>query len=116
MPVNQIVGGNFQDILLNPLTNGYLTFELSTDETVTATSSTQVCSGMAIRIPLDGTGNVAVSPVYNLWPNDALTPTGSYYSVSAYSSKGQLVWGPFPQSVLSTPTPFDIGSWIPGKL
>ncbi len=112
--VNQISGGAFQDNEGNPLVNGYLLFQLNHDETVN--TNTQVCAGRIIKIPLDSSGNVVVSPSYSLWPNDVILPAGSFYFVSAYTASGQLVWGPSAQSVLSSPTPFDTGTWIPGKL
>jgi len=112
--VNQIVGGVFQDSEGNVLANGYLIFVLSQDGIVN--TSTRVCAGYEIRVPLNSSGSVASSPVQNLWPNDVLTPSGTFYTVSAYTASGQLVWGPNPQSVLHTPSPFDIGTWVPGKV
>lgn len=112
--VNQISGGSFVDSEGNTLANGYLLFQLVTDETVN--TSTQVCAGSTIKVPLDSSGNVVTSPTYSLWPNDVMTPSGSFYLVSAFTSKGQLVWGPNAQSVLSSPSPYNIGAWVPGKV
>ena len=112
--VNQIVGGLFQDSEGNVLANGYLLFVLNQDGIVN--TSVQVCAGYSIQVPLNSSGSVAASPVQNLWPTDVLTPSGNFYMVSAYSASGQLVWGPNPQSVLHTPSPFDLGTWIPGKV
>jgi hypothetical protein len=109
--VNQITGGAFNDSEGNVLANGYLIFELSQDEIVN--TSTQVCAGRQIRVQLDSSGNVPLSPVSNLWPNDVLTPSGSTYLIWAYSAKGQLVWGPNSLRVLSSPSPFDLGALIP---
>ena len=118
MAANQIIGGNFVDNEGNPLANGYLLFKLNMDELVEADPSIAVCSGRVIKIPLDSSGNVAASPVYNLWPNADLvdgSPT-NFYLVTAYTQFGQLVWGPLPQSILSSPSPFNIGAWVPGKI
>jgi hypothetical protein len=112
--VNQIIGGAFNDSQGGVLANGYLIFELNQDEKVN--TITQVCSGRQIKIPLDSNGSVPVSPVYNLWPNDVLVASGSFYLVSAYTSKGQLVWGPNAQSVLSSPSPYNLGAWIADKI
>jgi hypothetical protein len=49
-------------------------------------------------------------------PQAGSATTGTFYMVSAYSASGTLVWGPNPQSILSLPSPFDIGAWIPGKV
>jgi hypothetical protein len=112
--VNQITGGAFQDPEGNPLANGYLTFEISQAGLVN--TNTAVCSERLITVPLDSSGNVVVSTVYSLWPNDVITPSGTFYHVSAYTSKGQLVWGPNAQTVLSSPSPYNISVWIPGKI
>jgi hypothetical protein len=112
--VNSLTGGAFQDNEGNPLVNGYLQFQLNKDETVN--TNTQVCSGKVIQIPLDSNGNIITSPTYSLWPNDVLLAVGSFYFVSAYTASGQLVWGPNCQSVLSSPSPFNLSSWIPGKV
>lgn len=111
--VNQITGGSFLDSEGNPLANGYLKFQLAQDTIVN--SNTQICAGSIIKVPLDVNGNVVTSPVYSLWPNDVMTPSVTYYLVSAYTSNGQLVWGPSTQSVLSSPSPYNISVWVPGK-
>jgi hypothetical protein len=116
MPVNQIIDGTFQDIQANPLANGYLLFQLNQDGTTSDSSGdTLVCSQYTIKVPLDSNGNVVTSPTYSLWPNSLLSPSGSFYTVSAYSAKGQLVWGPFSQIIPTSPSPFNIGTWTPGK-
>jgi len=112
---NNVTGGLWQDTEGNLLSNGYLLFELSQDCIVNGT--TMVCAGFVINVPLDINGSVVSSP---LWPVDLLTPLYPnlplFYTVTAYSALGQKVWGPFPQSVLSTPSPYNIGLWIPGKV
>lgn len=108
---NQITGGGFQDALGNPLANGYMLFELSQDAQVNGT--TQIAAGFVVKVPLDGSGNIITSTAQSVWPNDVLSPTGTFYNVSVYSALGQLVWGPNPQQVLSSPSPFDIGVWVP---
>jgi hypothetical protein len=112
--VNQIVGGAFQDADGNLLANGYLTFELSADGV--ANTSTLVCSGLIIQILLDMFGDVVTTTAQNLYPNDGLTPSGTFYIVTAYTATGERVWGPNCQSILSTPSPFNISAWIPGKV
>jgi hypothetical protein len=110
---NILIGGGFSDILGNPLAFGYLTFELSDSAVVNTT--TQIVAGKTTRINLDADGNVAGSgpTVQVMWSNDDMTPDTTYYTVSAYSAQGQLVWGPNYVQVLSDPSPFDIGAWIP---
>jgi hypothetical protein len=107
-----IAGGGFQDAEGNPLASGYLIFQLSQDAQVNGT--TEITAGSKLNIPLDGSGNVLGTP--SIWPNDVIAPANTFYIVSAYSENGQLVWGPNAQQVLSTPSPFSIGAWVPGSV
>lgn len=108
---NQLSGGGFQDALGNPLALGYLLFMLSQDAQVNG--STQIAAGFTVKIDLDSGGNITSSPAQSIWPNDVLSPAGTFYLVSAYSANGQLVWGPNAQQVLSSPSPYNIGVWVP---
>jgi hypothetical protein len=112
---NNITGGAWQDTQGNILADGYLLFELSQDCIVNST--TMVCAGFAIQVPLNASGSVVSSP---LWPVDLITPRYPtlplFYTVTAYSAAGQKVWGPYSQSIKSTPSPFDLGALIPGKV
>lgn len=108
---NQVTGGNWRDISGDPLANGHLTLMLSQD--ATANTDTQICAGYEVTIPLDSSGNIVTSPAYDVWPNDVLTPSNTFYQVSAYSANGELVWGPAYVRVLSTPSPFLVGVWVP---
>lgn len=110
----QLSGGAFQDALGNVVANGYMLMQLSQDSQVTGASpEVQVVAGNVIKILLDSNGNVQASPAQYIWPNDVLTPQNTYYTVSVYNTNGQLVWGPNSQQVLSSPSPFDIGTWSP---
>jgi hypothetical protein len=112
--INQISGGSFQDNEGNPLANGYLLLELSQDCIVNTT--TLVCSNFTVKVPLDVNGNVVTSPSYSVWPNDVLTPSGTFYFISAYTANGELVWGPNCNQILSSPSPFVLGALIPGDV
>lgn len=74
----------------NPVANGHITLGVSVD--CQTTSNTQVGSGLSVKVPLDTTGTVTGS--YVIWQNASLTPSGSYYIISVYTSSGQLVQGP----------------------
>jgi hypothetical protein len=106
----QITGGGFQDILGNALANGYLIFELSKP---TSVNGVYICDGVKIKVTLDSSGNVAGTQY--LWGNDAMTPSDSYYRVTAYSAQGQPAWGPNNQQVVGSGT-FDIGTWVPNQI
>ena len=120
MALNQLIGGAFQDIFQTPLANGYLILELRHSSVNTngytyedtSTTTQQITGGAKIKIPLDSSGNIVTSPTYSVFTNDSLTPD-SYYLVSCYTSNGQLVWGPNAERVLASPSPFDIGAWVP---
>ena len=75
-----------------------------------------IASGGTLEFDLDQNGNVVTSPPSFVWPNDVLTPKTSFYTVTVYSADGALVWGPNPQQVVSTPSPFNIGTWVPGQI
>lgn len=112
--VVQLSGGNFQDSEGNVLNEGYLLFELSQD--AQANSTDQICAGRVIKILLDNSGNVQSSPAQSIWPNDALTPAGTFYIVRGYTAQGELVWGPNAQQVFSTPSPYNLNSWVPNYI
>lgn len=105
----QITGGAFQNAKGDPLDSGYLLFVLSQDAQI---GTQNIAAGRIVNVPLDSNGDV--SGTVDVWPNDLLSPVNTFYMVSAYSEEGQLVWGPNAQQVLSTPSPFDIGVWVPG--
>jgi hypothetical protein len=107
---NPIIGGGFQDILGTPIANGYLLFELSDSASVNTT--TKIAAGFTVKINLDSSGNIVAGG--QIWANDVMTPATTFYSVSAYSAQGQLVWGPNAQQVLTDPFGFDLGTWTPG--
>lgn len=106
---NQIVGGLFQDINGNPLANGSIVFELNQDSQVNG--NVQICSGYKITVLLGSNGSVA-APAF-LWTNDLITPSGSFYMISAYTAAGQLIYGPSANRILSSPSPFDLGTLTP---
>lgn len=101
--VNRIVGGAFQDLEGNPLSFGYLLFQLTKDAQVSGTG--QACAGAMIRVPLDANGNVA--GVVGLWSNAIMTPTDAEYIISAYTAAGQLVWQTTEQILASVPLIYD---------
>lgn len=108
----QITGGGFQDAEGNPLAGGSLVFQLSQDSSVN--NGTEIAAGIKISVLLDSGGNV--SGTVNIWPNDVISPANTFYNVTAYTANGQLVWGPNSQQVLSSPSPFNIGAWVPGSV
>jgi hypothetical protein len=107
----QIQGGAFQDFEGNPLANGFLTMQLSHDSQETVDPG-EVVAGYPLRIPLDANGNIA-GAVF-VWPNDQLTPAGSSYLVNTYRANGTQA-GLNQQNYLipSSPSPFNVGTWIP---
>jgi hypothetical protein len=101
-------GGAFQDAEGNILADGYLECFLSQD--ASTPDGSNICAGIAIRIPLDGSGNASGS----LWGNDILSPPNTYYRVTGYTAEGQPAWGPNNQQV--TGSSFDLGLWVPNQV
>jgi len=98
-----IVGGGFQDPSGNPLSNGWLVLRLSHDSNITvlgAPNGSQVAAGVAINLYLDTNGNLVANQY--LWTNDSLSPSGSYYLLTAYNSNGVQV-SAFPQTYFIQP-------------
>jgi hypothetical protein len=106
----QITGGAFQDFEGNPLSNGYLTMQLSHDEQV---SDQQIFGGFAIRVPLDVNGNV--SGVVSVWATDSMNPANAYYIVNAYRFDGTQAWLAPQYQLITSPGPFDLGTWVPNN-
>lgn len=104
----RVIGGDFQDSLGNPLSLGYVTFQLNTDA-VTGTQK-QLDAGRVVTVPLDNTGNADGSE--SIWCNDFMLPVTTVYRIKAYSEKGQLSWQS-ENAILSGGATFDLGSLIP---
>ena len=115
----QLTGGAFQDSEGDVLANGYLTFLLSQDGSVSGVGN--ICSGIEIKIQLDSMGNVAAStstpPAADqyIWGNDAISPANTFYKVTGYTSEGQPSYGPNNQQVTGSGT-FDLGTWVPNQI
>lgn len=88
MAQRQVINGNFQDALGNPLGLGYLKWRLNIDA-MTGTNA-QVTAGRVVTVPLDAFGNI--DGTVSFWPNDQLTPSGTTYNIKAYDFRGQFVW------------------------
>lgn len=106
-----LAGGNFQSPEGDELANGYLHMVLSQD--AQANQNTQVAGDRKLKIFLDGAGNIITAPAQSVWGNDVLFPTGTYYTVTAFTEEGQPVWGPNQVIVTSDSSEFDAGTWVP---
>jgi hypothetical protein len=105
MAKNQIIGGNFQNSSGGALSLGYFTLNLNRDCNVTSSEGQgQIGRGSIVTVSLDISGNV--TGVVLVWPNDQLLPSGNYYIVNVYTAEGQLVSGPYPLTITTTPSPF----------
>jgi hypothetical protein len=122
VPTPNTLTGAFTNLVGNAIamSNGFLEFVLNQEAVVTGTGII-VCPGKVIKITLNSAG--AINAGQTLWPNDLLTPVNSnnqnqvsFYTVTAFTESGQRVWGPYAQTVLSTPSPFLVTVWIPGQL
>lgn len=112
----ELTGGGFQDSEGNLLANGYLIMKLSQDSKV---NTSQICSGVEIKIDLNASGDVAVypsHPVQSVWGNDQLLPINSFYRVTGFKANGQPAWGPNNQQVIGDGGTFDVGTWVPNSV
>lgn len=108
--LTQVVGGNFQSAMGVALSNGWLTLYLSHDENVQLPAS-QIPAGIPVKIWLDNNGCAA--PNQSIWTDDLLNPSGSYFTVEAYSSQGLKVWAAPQYWTLASGSPIDLGSIVP---
>lgn len=107
MAQRQVIGGNFQDALGNPLNGGKITFRLTTDAVA---SGNQVVQGVLVSALLDSSGSISGTVL--LWPNDQLSPSGTVYRIKVYTTAGEQAWeseNAIPSGVGS----FDIGTLVP---
>jgi hypothetical protein len=86
----------------SPVANGYIRIRLSQDGSV---NNTQIQSSFT-KIALDSNGTIVGSPVF--WPNDQISPSGTYYIIIVYAASGQEV-ARAAIVTLSTPAPTGFG-------
>lgn len=90
MAIDSLTGGAFQTPAGSPVSNGNISFTLSSPAVVNNTG--QVVQNQTITYSLDSTGNIAANS--NLWGNDQLVPLGTFYIVSVADTHGSPVRGP----------------------
>jgi hypothetical protein len=115
MPVPNLTlsGGSFETFEGQPLAFGYLIMQLSHDAEYVA-GPYQIVAGIKLKIPLDANGNI--SPAVNVWSNDVISPTGSYYDVMGYEADGTQAFRNEQFWILaSSPSPLNVGSVIPAN-
>src|SRR5579863_859406 len=90
-----ISGGNFQDAEGNALASGTLQLQLGFDAqySLSGVVTGTIAAGTIIKITLDANGN---APSTQIVSNAEMLPTGNYYRVTLFSSKGQSVFA-YPQ-------------------
>jgi hypothetical protein len=87
--MSQPFGGPWLDASGNPLANGTLSIRMTNDAVA---ASLQICAGRTVIVTLDGDGNFPDD--VTLVSTGTMSPSSTTYIVTAYSQKGQLVWGP----------------------
>lgn len=111
MAIKTITATNaFQDGAGNVLASGTLVLRLSQFASATSAGGGQV-NPVDIVLPLDATGKITGQPV-NLWANDQLTPTTTFYTARLYNSSGLLVGGPVVWTI-SGSSPIDVSALNP---
>lgn len=107
---NTLTGGPFQKPDGTPIAHGTLLLELSHDENY-VTGKNQIVAGLKFTVPLDANGYVLGTPT--IWPNSAITPANSTYTLKVFDQTGARAWlGPHTLTVSSSPSPFPITTGI----
>jgi len=94
VPFVQIVG-QFQDIVGQPIANGYLEVKLSAN-VQESINNTQI-TAQTTRFPLDNNGNIVNM---FLWANNVLSPTNTFYKVQGFTSDGTQFWKTQPKQMV----------------
>lgn len=97
----------FQDPQGNVLANGTLILQLN----LLANAAGGQVEPVPVVIPLDATGKITGQPV-NLWANDQLTPSGTFYVMRLFNSNGLQVAGPVNWTI-SGAAPIDVSAINP---
>ena len=84
---------NFQTADGTAVANGQLTIRLNIDGNVNDTS----INTRSVTVTLDTNGAPVGNPQF--WPNNEISPTGTYYVINVYEKNGQLVGGPLSVTV-----------------
>ncbi len=100
----------FQDSAGNVLASGTLILRLNTLANAQANGGGQI-EPVDVVLPLTATGLIKNAPV-NLWANDQLTPTTTFYTMRLYNSNGLLVAGPV-NWTLAGSSPIDVSALNP---
>lgn len=103
------------DVVVFPasMTASFLSSTSVTVLTVGSTSFTAALVHANYGPTAETAKSATIGAAVSVWPNDVLNPTTSYYVAYAYSSLGQQAFGPFYGQILSTPSPYNLGSWVP---
>lgn len=111
MAIKTITATNaFQDSAGNVLANGTLILRLNQLASATSAGGGQI-EPVDIVLTLDANGKITSQPV-NLWANDQLTPTTTFYVMRLYNSNGLLVAGPANWTI-SGAAPIDVSALNP---
>ena len=100
----------FQDAQGNALANGTLILRLNQPASATSAGGGQV-DVTDIVLALDSSGKITGQPV-NLWANDQLTPSTTFYTARVFSSTGLLIFGPVNWTISGT-SPVDVSAINP---
>jgi hypothetical protein len=89
---------NFTDTSGNPLSFGYALIHLGDDGNV---PDGLICNRSVLRANLDANGNMITVP--QVWNNTSILPIGTYYVLTAYTTSGELVFGPIKVTITLIP-------------
>ena len=101
------ITGIWQDARGNMAAYGVLHAQLNQDANVVDATQT---APRSVVFPLDISGDLASSA--QIWANDELTPSGTYYTLAVCAYGGGVIWGPV-RLVISGTAPINLNAMIP---
>src|SRR5579871_16597 len=109
MPQIQIEGGQFQNALGQPVSNGTLVLQLNEDCQVPSANN-QIVSAAPLTIPLEVNGNVAAASNVQIWPNALMLPSNSYYQATVIDNTGTQVFAKIQNWYFTNTSPTNLGT------
>lgn len=101
------ITGSWQDSLGSSIAFGSLWLKLSQDATVIGTGQ---IAPRNIVIALNSSG--AIPAATQIWCNDEVSPTGTFYTLSVLEQGGGIVWGP-ENFTISGASPINLNNIVP---
>lgn len=103
----KVISGSWQDPAGNAIAFGIISLKLNQDAVVVST--TQVAPRI-IQFTLDSTGAIPANT--QIWANDELSPTGTFYALTIMEQGGGVIYGP-EYFVIAGASPINLNQLVP---